>query len=136
MSTLSTQNDELLLILYRIENENQFTNPLVLKRITLDNENRKKTFNTYSPHKLSYTSYRFVLIEMDSGVAVTEIDRIVQKNYDGITQSFQTKDYAVLKNILGDDDVLGVLNIDKLPFLFNCSGSHRLDRYEFYIEIE
>jgi hypothetical protein len=139
MSVLSTQNDEILIFVYELnENKSNLDKPLAVQSFTLTKEKNTKIFTT---NRVVFLGKKllFVLFEQDSENTINQIDNAFRTNYTQIINEFKSKNYSGLEELIGDDDLLGVRIINNFQCTgkidFNFNRVYKLDRYDYRIEI-
>lgn len=139
MSRLSTKNDELLILIYELQDSLILDQFLFSKELKLDEKNRSKTTWFSTNKNLTKSKLLFLLIEQDSETPIEQIDPIVRIHYQQIIKAFESGNYIEIEKFLGDEDVLGIKTISKLSnrtsIKFRFSGIHKLDKFEYVIRL-
>ncbi|MEM7162880.1 MAG: hypothetical protein AAF487_10630 [Bacteroidota bacterium] len=107
MSSLSTQDDEILILIY--ENNEHLDSALVLYERQFH-----KGDTAYISHCLANDNLLF-LIEMDTERTPNALEKIIRKNATELCAAYDSKDYQNVKDILGDEDLLGYLAFRNEP---------------------
>lgn len=139
MSILSTQNDEILIFVYELNEDNSnLAKPLAVQSFTMTKEKNTKIITT---NRVVFLDKKLlvVLFELDSENPVDHIDKSFRTNYKQVLNEYKIKNYSGLEELIGDDDLLGVRIIDK----FQCDGKidfsfnrvYKLDKYDYRIEM-
>lgn len=105
VSVMSSQNDELLILIYELSGEDSILNaPVFVSQFILDTSGREEKMD-----KLSFTKnrYQIFLIELDDDRAVGQIDPVIRIYKNEILKHFKDKKYNLLQTYLGDNDLLG-----------------------------
>jgi len=128
MSSLSTGEDEIILILYRHEEE--LKEPLIVSEhqfLKGDKENFILSCQC--------DSMLLFLLEMDSEREMMALEAVVRDNADQLMQSADLKDYELENKIFGDDDLLSYQIIDGTSGKFTLEGRKTMDRFVYEIEL-
>lgn len=138
MSTLSSKNDELLVLLYDYTDTTKISTPMLNEFFVLDSTVRTKTMTFVTPR--GATSLLLFLIELDTDRTKQQVERIIRTHYAEIMALFTAKDLIALQKIIGDDDLMGfnILNVDagKPNASFSIQGRYKLDKYLYRIRVE
>ncbi|HEX5171430.1 MAG TPA: hypothetical protein VFW11_19770 [Cyclobacteriaceae bacterium] len=138
MSTLSSRNDEVLLLIYSYDDTIKLKQPLLLSYFVLDSANRKKMMTLAAPEPAG--DLLLVLAELDTDRNPEQVERLIRKNFRAITACIEKRDLISLKNYIGDDDILGTKVIQEKDFargiLFAFQGRYKLDKYLYKIDIK
>ena len=136
-SRLSSNNDELLVMIYENGNNSVVSDPMFMTYIILDADKRKATVEIDS--SLFEKDIIFVLIEVDTEKEISDIASVVGKNLSILMEAHQNQDRIAVNEILGDDDLLGIRKIStqefNSQFSFTISGVHKIDRFEYQVNI-
>ncbi|WP_435623514.1 hypothetical protein [Flagellimonas sp.] len=137
MSSLSTKNDEILLIIYDFTEKNELGKPILAEQLTFDQNNRLSKITARSNNSKS-DEYLVFLIEQDSEISIERIDPTIRIHYKKIIELYDSKDYLELEKYIGDEDLLGVAITDNLigKKTFDFQGFHKLDRYHYNVSIQ
>ena len=136
-SRLSSNNDELLVMIYKNGNNSIVSDSMFMTYIILDADKRKATVEIDS--SLFEKDIIFVLIEVDTEKEISDIASVVGKNLPTLIDAHKNQNRIEVNEILGDDDLLGIRKIStqefNSPFSFTISGVHKIDRFEYEINI-
>lgn len=139
MSRLSSQNDELLLLIYEMEDSVKLGAPIVSCQFTLDLAMKTKRIDLPNTMITTNNQLLLFLIEQDSDVPVQQLDPIIRIYFQQIIKDFEANEYLQLEQYLGDEDLLGVKFLPKLQaggvYQFNFSGMQKLDKYQYLFTI-
>lgn len=137
MSTLSSKNDELLLLLYSFDDTLSLNEPLMTEYFVLDSANRKKIMAFPTPG--TSTDVLLILAELDTERSPDQIEKLIRKNFRAIMNCLEKRDLVTLRQYIGDDDVIGIKTIRtnnvSRGITFSFSGRYKLDKYLYRIEI-
>lgn len=134
MSKLSTKNDELLILIYDQNDSAALGSPLFERQITLD-QSRRSVIWVLAKDKFVRDKLLFVLIEQDTNKPMVQIEALVRVNYQRLMKAHLTKDYSEIQRYLGDEDIIGIKKISKLPIAFSFHGIHKMDMFEYKINL-
>ncbi len=136
-SRLSSNNDELLVLIYEGDNYATKSNPMFMTYIILDADKRKATVDIDS--SLFEKDIIFTLIEIDTEKDISDIASLVSQNLSKLLVAHQNQDRIAENKILGDDDLLEIKQISKenlnKSYSFKIRGVHKIDRFEYHIKI-
>ena len=136
-SRLSSNNDELLVLIYEEENTSIFSPPLFMTYAILDAEKRQAKMEI--DHSLVGKNIVFTLIEVDTEKDIVDITSLVTQNVSVLLKAHKNQDRIKEIEILGDDDLLGIKKISKQKLTANHSftirGVHKIDRFEYRVNI-
>lgn len=136
-SRLSSNNDELLILVYNSAIVPTISSPLFMTYVILDTEKRKA--NIEIDKSLIDKNLIFTLVEVDTEKNIEDIASLVTQNLSELMEAHQNQDRIAQIEILGDDDLLGIKKISKgelyMPFSFTIKGVHKIDRYEYRVNI-
>ncbi|MFY0598392.1 MAG: hypothetical protein JXR03_01890 [Cyclobacteriaceae bacterium] len=140
LSRFSSNNDELLILVYEMNDSLTLGEPLLKKEINLDSAISSKTLVFESWNEPLNGKLFFILIEQDSETPIEQIDPILRVHYKKIAQLFESRNYLGLETYLGDEDVLGIEILEKHKvanegYAFIISGVYKLDKYKYSISI-
>lgn len=140
MSAFSTGNDELLILIYNLK-EGPILDPLrFVATIALGQKHRIDS--AIWPIQIDSIQEKvlFLLIEQDAVTPISQLDPVIRIQYKTIIQLYHEKKYPQLMKYLGEEDLLGLQIISKtqlkLPLELHFKGIHKLDKYEYRIEIK
>ena len=134
---LSSNNDELLVLIYEHKTYSGVSDPMFMTYIILDADKSKATVEVDS--SLFEKDIIFTLIEVDTEKEISDIASFVGKNLSILIDAHQNQDRIAVNEILGDDDLLGIKKIAKenlsRPYAFKIQGVHKIDRFEYKINL-
>lgn len=137
-SRLSSNNDEILLLIYGFPLINGTSSVLFSEYFILDNEKKKASFDV-DKKLFEGETVLFVMAEVDSDISVDKIETTITQNLDSLFDSFKNLDRATQSKIIGDDDILVMREIpiqNTSPnFTFTVEGVHKIDRFRYLIKI-
>ncbi len=138
MSTLSSKNDEVLVLLYSFDDTLKLREPILSEYFVLDSANRKKTMIIPTPDRSS--DALFVLAELDTERSHDQVEKLIRKNFKAIMSCLEKRDLVTLKQFIGDDDIIGIRTIrpNNLSngIAFSFQGRYKLDKFLYRIEIK
>jgi hypothetical protein len=128
MSTLSSKNDELLLILYDFSDTSKLYNPILSEFFILDTVRRTEEIHFF--YSDVQHDVLLFLIEQDTDRSPDQIELIVRKNFKQIMSLYRNRDLIPLQKIIGDDDIMGIklLNGFSVKTKFSFNGRYKLVR--------
>ena len=136
-SRLSSNNDELLVLIYEEENTSIFSPPLFMTYAILDAEKREAKMEI--DHSLVGKNIVFTLIEVDTEKDIVDITSLVTQNVSVLLKAHKNQDRIKEIEILGDDDLLEIKEISEQKLSTNHSfiirGVHKIDRFEYRVNI-
>jgi len=139
LSRIATNNDELVMLLYTIGNDKKYNEALFTEYFTLDTIQRYNQFEFDKIPKNIDSDLLFFLIEMDSDHSLQVMTTKVQASFEDIQVAYKSRATQKLKEILGDDDLLGIKKIsaEELKSVndFIIEGVQKMDRYRYIIRI-
>ena len=139
MSRLSTKNDEIFVLVYEYFDSLQLNEPLVSKKLLMAGKGATKTFRANIKQELNIDRLLFLLIEQDSERPKEQLDPIIRVYYRELMEAYHSNDYERIEKYFGDEDLLGIRIIEPLEkggeVGFTLRGIHKMDRYEYKIEI-
>lgn len=138
VSRLSTNNDEIILLIYQDSAGQQIPDLLHKAYFIIDSTNSTKNLSFHFEYT-EKSKLTFVLLEMDSRKNLQQIEPIIRMNLYRIIEARRIRNTEFIHTILADDDLLGIRQIDSylwvtgnLPILFK--GYHLFDSWEYKIE--
>jgi hypothetical protein len=137
MSTLSTNNDELSLLIYEFSDSTIVGAPLVSRYTVFDKNRKCDTLIVNNAPQLIGKDLIVFLLEMDSDKKTEQVDPLIRKNYSALARAYIAKNYLEIEHLIGDDDILGIEMIGNLkhPETIQFSDVHRMDRFDYTIKI-
>ena len=136
MSSLSSQNDEILLLLYRIDSTAFLKQEAHIGYTFFeDSMEVDKEIVLNDP----FGEFVIFLLEIDSDPDLKTIDLMIQDHYPEILDAYTSRDYNEIERYFGDQDVLGIKSFD-IPdsgiIDFSFEGRHKLDRFSYVISLD
>ncbi len=138
MSTLSSKNDEVLLLIYSFDDTIKLNTPLLNEYFVMDSINRKKEMSFF----VSYNTHDLLLLlaELDTEREPDQVEKLIRKNFKEIMDCINKRDLIAIKKYIGDDDILGIRMIKKAEhtkgITFPFQGRFKLDKYLYKIELK
>lgn len=136
MSTLSSKNDELLMLIYDFSDSTKLLKPLALEYFVLDSAHRIKQFLLKTD---KVRNILMLLIEVDTKKTPAVIEKNVRLHYREILAFFRQRDRGGLFKILDDEDLMGYRIIPdfdgSLNQDFSFQGRYNLDRFHYRIGV-
>ena len=109
MSTMSSKNDELLLIIYKKQKHGMILEaPVYISEFVLDTSLREKKMNDL---QLPLSDYLILMIELDEERPVEQIDPVIRVYWENILLHHSKKDRTGLSKYLQDNDLLGYFEL-------------------------
>lgn len=135
MSTLSSKNDELLLIIYDYSDTSRLYHPIVSEFFVLDTINRIREIHFLPPDPKH--DVLIFLVEQDTDRSPDDIEGVIRKNFKQIMALFRNRDLLPLQKIIGDDDIMGIKLLPGLSTktTFSFNGRYKLDKYSYVIDV-
>ena len=139
MSRLSSKNDEILLLFYKISDNPILDSPTHMEKFVFDKK-EKNLKSIFIPNIDKTKKFILFLLEQDSETPIEQLDSTIRINYKKLIEIFNDKDYMEIEKYLGDEDILGIKiidfqNINSLKTI-NFQGVHRFDNYNYSIKIK
>ncbi len=138
MSRVSTEDDEILLLLYELTTADQPGPLLLSKKMAFDAINTSNELFFTPTMTLSDTRLLLMLIEQDDETEVSVLDPLIKANYRQLIDGFRAMDYIKLEKIIGDDDLLGYKIISEFTMsnqVVTMRGVYKLDKYHYILTI-
>lgn len=134
MSTLSSRNDELLLLIYDYSDTSSLSTPILSHFAVLDSIQRTVTVPFSAP--ADNNPVLLFLIEQDTERKPEVLEPIIRQNATTIISLFRKRDRITLQKLIGDDDVMGYRILPNLSDItFSINGRYKLDKYSYVITI-
>lgn len=136
MTILSSNDDELLFLMYELNKNESLEPPLLSRRFLMDSAQTEVSFSVKDA-SFQDNEFLIILIEQDSETPIEQLDPIIRVHHHQLLNSYQDHDLAVIKKYLGDEDLLGISKIDRgilsesTPVQFK--GFHRGDSYNYEV---
>jgi hypothetical protein len=138
MSTLSSKNDEVLMLLYSFDDTLKLKDPLLSAYFVLDSANRKKQMPLVIPDQA--VNILLVLAELDTERSPEQVEKLVRKNFKEIMDCLDKRDLIALQQYIGDDDIIGIKILKakerSVKTTFSFQGRYKLDKFLYRIEIK
>ncbi len=128
MSLSSTKNDELLLLIYKIENDTTPLRELVYDTAFVFDKDRRVIQLEWMGQENS--KYLYFLLELDSDKTSVQLDPVLRIYYKEVLAAFNKRDYTAIEKYLGDEDVL-VANYFTIPHAEDHKGVYKADKYHY-----
>lgn len=128
MSLSSTKNDELLLLIYKVENDSAVLNELTYDTAFVFDKNQRVMQLEWQGQENS--KYLYFLLELDSDKTSVQLDPILRVYYKEVLAAFNKRDYTGIEKYLGDEDVL-VANYFTIPYQEEHKGVYKADKYHY-----
>ena len=141
VSRLSTKNDELIILVYERDTVNQqYPNLLYQTYFVMDHQSTEKEFQITNI-LTENTSFTFVLIEVDSGNTLQQVEPIVRLNLDRLSDAYHFGQGKIIKDLLGDEELIGLQEVIKAGLekgskKYRFEGVHLFDTYIYSLEIK
>ena len=139
MSRLSTKNDELLLLLYKMGPAETLDKYIWNKQFVLDQSASKIQLSISKPLLETSSTYLLVLIEQDSETPLEQIDPIIRVHYNQLLKAYKNRNYREIEKFIGDEDILGIKTItyqaQGAAIELRFTGMQRLDQYDYLLKI-
>lgn len=132
MSIVSSKNDEICFFIYQ-NTDSGFKQPSIYRHNAIyDKTHYIHSFRITQP---SLKSVTLVMIEEDSDRSIQVIDSIVANNLDSLKVFHIKEDYTNIRRILGDDDVLSMVELPEITTQtrYSIFGIHKMDKYEYAV---
>lgn len=138
MSTLSSKNDEILVLVYPFVDTTKLPPPLLAEYFVLDSATRKKIVTFQGA--FSETPLLLFLAELDSDRSPDQVEKLFRKHFKEIIDCINKKDLIALQKYINDDDLIGFKAIETEELLkavaFSFQGRYKLDKFHYRIEIK
>ena len=137
MSTLSSKNDEVLLLIYSFDDTINLNVPLLKEYFVMDSINRKKEMSFI----VSDTNNDLLLLlaELDTEKDPDQVEKLIRKNFKQIMDCINKRDIVAIQKYIGDDDIIGIKMIKKAErtkgITLAFQGRFKLDKYLYKIEL-
>ncbi len=140
MSRLSSKNDEIMIILYEVSDSEHLNAPIFFRSTVLDAKNRLKYIRGGLNETVDSLDIMFFLLEIDTDKPIEQLDPVLRIYHNQIAKAYRELDYPTIRKFLGDEDFLGFKILTDVtydtPVSFSCKGVHRLDEFNYSIEIK
>lgn len=139
MSRLSSNNDEVLLLIYELKTDNHLGESLCSNKKVLSISDNILHSGFSTDHIAIGSSVLFLILEQDSETAVEQVDAIFRIHYAQILRAFDSRNYLEIEKYLGDEDLIGYKVIKEINhsvmLSFEFRGVYKLDSYHYRIRI-
>jgi hypothetical protein len=135
MSLMSSKNDELLFLIYKAPVVGPLLDsPAFVKSFVLDTANRTKAFDINIDKDENYFLF---LIEMDDDRTTEQIDPVIRIYNRPVITIYQKQLYEDLYKYLGDNDLVGFLDLKGSDSgkEYRIQGRQNLDPFNYLIQI-
>ncbi len=135
VSTLSSNDDEIALLIYSYIDSSISAPPLISDQFILKKNKLSETIYYKGIKDLINKDLILFLIEIDSEKKVADIDHLIRKNYRELQKAFVSKNYLEIEKQIGDDDILGIkiLQNFKPSLSIGFSDIYRMDKYDYEV---
>ncbi|MGZ4056903.1 MAG: hypothetical protein ACXVPU_03955 [Bacteroidia bacterium] len=137
MSTVSSNDDEILVLIYNYSDSTITGKPILSKYFVLNKNKMSDTIHYADKITGFNNNIIFFLLEIDTDKKPEVIEASVRANFKGLIKAYQKRDYTEIEKYIGDDDVLGIKNIEDLkskrPGYFEFSDIYKMDRFSYHI---
>lgn len=139
MSALSTNNDEILLLILDSLDNQTVTTPLLSFYTTLSKTKIKDSCSIQTTLLANNQKHILFLLEIDTNKSKEDIAKLIQQHYQLLRDAYLSKDYQQTEQLIGDDDILGIhpfnFPLTNSVLQINFNDIHRMDRYQYTIKI-
>ncbi|MEM9389791.1 MAG: hypothetical protein AAGA02_04915 [Bacteroidota bacterium] len=136
LNKLSTQNDELILLIYEVQDIDATLNePLYSSEFTLDSKTNRQQLTT-GIHKQSNLELLMLVLERDTERPIAQIEPVVRIHFNELIEAQANNDYNLIRKYLGNEDILGTKRITlpiSRPTEFKLQGIQKMDRYTYVV---
>lgn len=132
MSLNSTKNDELLFLIYKVENDTMPLGNAAYQSSFIFDKNLMLVREDWMVIPSDSARYIFFLLELDSDHTSIQIDPILRIYYKEIMHCFNNRNYPCIQKYIGDEDVL-YSNYFTIPSENTYKGIYKLDTYQYTI---
>ncbi|MCW3072647.1 MAG: hypothetical protein JWO44_2537 [Bacteroidetes bacterium] len=108
MSTLSSNDDELLLLIYDYTDSTVTGSPAFTGYFTLHKKDQKVILPADPLGNFIQHDLLLFLIEIDSDKKPGDIEASVTHHYKELIAAYKLRDYLAIEKVIGDEDVLGI----------------------------
>lgn len=134
---MSSQNDELLLLIYEWKDTNAILNaPVLFDSFVLDTAERNRTFHVSLDKQKKYLLF---LLELDDdNRTVEQLDPVIRIYRNTIVNLYDRKKYSDLEKYLGDEDLLGYILFDvknEKSKQVEFKGRQSMDSYHYFLKL-
>ncbi|MCR9250611.1 MAG: hypothetical protein NXI20_09305 [bacterium] len=128
MTSLATGNDEILLSFLSTDSI-----PRLIEKWYHIFESRNSYFQ-FKFDKGSHDQVLCVFVEYDSDRSLDSVAYDLEINIDSALVAFDRRDYKLIEEIIGDEDILGykMINIQRSDSV-RVTGIHKFDKYEYML---
>lgn len=140
MSTLSSNDDELVIFIYNYSDSTITSKPIFSSYFILNKNKMCDTIHYADKINEQNNNIIFFLLEMDSDKKLEEIEPSVSNHYKELIAVYNKKDYTEIEKHIGDDDLLGMMRIENLksnrPLTFEFNDIYKMDRFSYSITLK
>lgn len=137
--TLSTNNDELLVLIYVKKADGSLDAPLYQKILLLDTDHMQQNLFIEKGKIPEGEDLLFLLLEQDYETPIEQIDPIIRVQHRQVIEAFKKRDYRKMRTYLGTEDMLGYKTIEDFSYSqdirFDITGVYKADFYEYKIRL-
>lgn len=137
--TFSTNNDELLVLIYVQKTGGSLDAPLYQKNLLLDTDHMQQNLFIEKGKIPEGEDLLFLLFEQDYETPIEQIDPIIRVQHRQIIEAFKKRDYRKMRTYLGTEDMLGYKTIEDFSYSqdirFDITGVYKVDFYEYKIRL-
>ena len=127
----STDNDELLILIYHYQDSSQLQSPLVKWKFIVDEENRSKRADFQFEKGAQYL---LLVIEQDEMKPIEQIDPVIRVFHPEIKAAYEAADRLTIERYLGGEDLLGLKIFREFPDQLKFDGMYKLDRFKYQLD--
>lgn len=138
MSSISSKDDELLVLIYRMDYSEILSAPVFTTQMKVDNQ-IPETSSVFKLYGAPNEKFIMILLEQDDMTPLQQMDPILRIHHLAILQAFEEKNRTLLETYLGDEDLLGMEQIElnpSAPLKLHVRGIHKMDRFDYLIEFK
>lgn len=128
MTSLATGNDEVLLCFLTADSV-----PRLVEKWYHIFESRNSYFQ-FKFDKSSHDQILCVFVEYDSDRSLDSVAQDLEINIDSALVTFDRRDYKLIEEIIGDEDILGYKTIElQRRDSVRVTGIHKFDKYDYML---
>jgi hypothetical protein len=139
MSSLSSNNDELNILVYEVIDSLKRVSLKYSSSFTLTKQSNIKQLSYFNTDNLSGKIYSIVLIERDTDQSTNEIEKMISSRYFEIASYYFKKGNFGIEEFIGDNDIIGIKSIHEMDRSetvdFGFRGFFKLDKYEYRLTL-
>ena len=140
VSRLSTKDDEILVLVYGLDDSTQISEPLIVGYTVMKADNRFHRFEGKAPTNWKNNGAVVVfMVEIDTDKTPSQIEAVFRVYQKEIIKAYKSGDRETLNKYLGDDDIVGIdvthnMQLGRKSFEFK--GVHKLDEFHYKLTLE